>query len=175
MSDPVARLAPRFLPASDNYAHLKRQQAERSQETRASAFKVRAQLLDQGRSDTVLAATPALTVTLKVYASGGENTLHSHLNEDHVFVVLQGSAEFFDGQGLLVAVGANEGVTLPRGQLYRFHATSIEPLVMLRIGSPNEAAQGLEGRVSSDGQHMPGDSQQNKAVVRIPKADAFFG
>ncbi len=38
-----------------------------------SAFKVSAQLLDQGRTDTPLTASEDMTVRVKVYASGGEN------------------------------------------------------------------------------------------------------
>ena len=33
----------------------------------------------------------------KVYSKGGENALHSHDIEDHVFLVLQGEASFFFG------------------------------------------------------------------------------
>ena len=36
---------------------------------------------------------------IKVYASGGENTLHAHNNEDHMFVILQGTA-IFHGPGV---------------------------------------------------------------------------
>ena len=59
-----------------------------------TTFSLKAQMLDQGRTDTVLAATEDLSVRLKVYASGGENGLHAHVDEDHVFVILQGSAKF---------------------------------------------------------------------------------
>ena len=52
-------------------------------------------MLAQGRTDTVLAATEDLSVRLKVYSSGGENELHAHPTEDHVFVILQGSARFY--------------------------------------------------------------------------------
>ena len=50
-----------------------------------TTFSLKAQMLDQGRTDTVLAATDDLSVRLKVYASGGENGLHAHVDEDHVF------------------------------------------------------------------------------------------
>ena len=38
-----------------------------------TVFSLKAQMLDQGRTDMVLAATEDLSVRLKVYASGGEN------------------------------------------------------------------------------------------------------
>ena len=43
-------------------------------------FSLKAQMLDKGRTDTVLAATEDLSVRLKVYASGGENGLHAHVD-----------------------------------------------------------------------------------------------
>ncbi|HKB73584.1 MAG TPA: hypothetical protein VKC82_04865, partial [Burkholderiales bacterium] len=48
-----------------------------------SFFKMRAQMLDKGRTNTALARTENMWATLKVYASGGENGLHTHPNEDH--------------------------------------------------------------------------------------------
>ena len=68
-------------------------------------FKMRAQMLDQGRTNTALARTENLWATLKVYASGGENALHTHPNEDHTFIVLQGSARYYDADGGHTDVG----------------------------------------------------------------------
>jgi len=61
-----------------------------------SFYKMRAQLLEQGRTNTLLARTDNMWATLKVYASGGENGLHMHPHEDHTFVVLQGKARYYD-------------------------------------------------------------------------------
>jgi mannose-6-phosphate isomerase-like protein (cupin superfamily) len=140
-----------------------------------TAFRLSAQLLDQGRTDTVLAATDNLTLRLKVYASGGENELHAHPHEDHSFIVLQGSAVFHDADGEFVRLGPNEGVMLPRGALYRFAAAGEEPLVMIRIGSPNQGRKGYGDRLARDGRSMPGDSAENKTVPVKPKAGARFG
>ena len=41
-------------------------------------FKLRAQLLDDGRDIVPLAETENLWTWIKVYASGGENVLHAH-------------------------------------------------------------------------------------------------
>ena len=51
-------------------------------------YTMTAPLLDEGRSNTPLSHTGNMWATLKVYASGGENGLHAHTNEDHTFVVL---------------------------------------------------------------------------------------
>jgi mannose-6-phosphate isomerase-like protein (cupin superfamily) len=58
-------------------------------------FKLEAQLPQQGRTDTPLAASDKMGVVLKTYAADGENGLHAHPNEDHTFVVLQGEATFY--------------------------------------------------------------------------------
>ncbi len=106
----------------------------RVKEPSRSHFKMRVPLLDEGRSNHAMAKTDNMWATVKVYASGGENGLHTHPNEDHCFVILQGSARYFDAEGDFIDVARHEGVMLPAGVYYHFHATSKEPLVLLRIG-----------------------------------------
>ena len=60
-----------------------------SLKTGAQFFKLGVQLPKQGKFETPIVATERMWMSLKTYASGGENTMHAHLNEDHVFVVLQ--------------------------------------------------------------------------------------
>ncbi len=150
-SPETPKLAAVALQPSVTYAEIKSHQWEKAQSKSPSAFKVRAQLLLEGRTDTVLAASEYLTLRLKVYASGGENVLHAHATEDHSFIVLDGEASFYDGEGLLAKLKKSEGIMLPKGAQYCFNATSQTPLVMLRIGSPNDAARGVEGRVDTQG------------------------
>ena len=168
-------LAPQIMPPAGSSADIHDRQMELAEIRDPSAFKLRAQLLDQGRTDTPLAATEDLTLRLKVYASGGENELHAHPREDHAFIVLQGSALFYGPDGELAELGANEGLMLPRGALYRFNATSKEPLVLLRIGTPNRARQGGVSRVDRAGAEMRGDSKENRTVPVIFRDGAFFG
>ena len=171
----MTKLTTAFVPPCLSYEQIIAEQVTKGQSDQPSAFKVRAQLLDQGRTDSVLAASLGLTVRLKVYASGGENALHAHANEDHVFILLEGSADFFDSDGPLASLGKLEGIMIPKGSFYKFNATSREPLVMLRIGSPNESAMGLEGRVNTHGNSAHGDAPENKTVAVIPRPNAFFG
>src|ERR1700731_3942937 len=84
-------------------------------------FKLRVPLLDEGRSNHHVAKTDNMWVTVKVYASGGENGLHTHPREDHCFVVLQGSARYYDPEGGHIDVVKNEGIMLPAGAYYYFH------------------------------------------------------
>ncbi len=143
---------------------------------RPSVFSLRAQMLEQGRTDTVLAATEDLSVRLKVYASGGENELHTHVDEDHVFVLLQGGARFFGPDGETVDLQAHQGIMMPRGLFYRFEATSTDQcLVMLRIGTPNFQKQPKDDRLGIDGKPLVGDSKENRTQPVVFKDGVFFG
>src|ERR1700758_4747915 len=97
-------------------------------------FKLPAPLRDQGRANHPMAHTDNMWATVKVYASGGENGLHTHPNEDHTFIVLQGKARYYDADGGYTDVGKHEGIMLPAGAYYWFEAISKEPLVLIRIG-----------------------------------------
>lgn len=103
--------------------------------TGATKFSMRGlPLLVQGASFDPVATADNLWLSVKVYASGGENALHGHTVEDHAFVVLQGRATFYFGDGSSCEALAFEGVMLPKGALYRFEAGEEENLVLLRIG-----------------------------------------
>ena len=100
-------------------------------------------LLEQGTSYDPLATAENLWAAVKVYASGGENTLHAHDGEDHLFVVLQGKATFTFGNGSTRVVRTHEGVMLPRGVHYKFEADAAENLVLLRVGGGERRVKGL--------------------------------
>src|SRR5260370_38907917 len=80
-----------------------------------SFFKMRAQLLDQGRTNTPLARTENMWATLKVYASGGENGRHTHPSADDTFIGLQGSARYYDADGGHTCVGRHGGSMVRAG------------------------------------------------------------
>ena len=100
-------------------------------------------LLEQGTTYDPLATAENLWAAVKVYASGGENALHSHGGEDHTFIVLQGKATFTFGDGRTQLVGVHEGVMIPKGVLYKFEADEAENLVLLRIGGGERMGKGL--------------------------------
>jgi mannose-6-phosphate isomerase-like protein (cupin superfamily) len=101
-------------------------------------------LLQQGTTYDPLATAENLWVNIKVYASGGENALHSHGGEDHAFIVLQGKATFTFGDGRTSVVGEYEGVMIPKSSLYKFEADQSENLVMLRVGGGVRKVTGLK-------------------------------
>ena len=153
-----------ILPPAIGSDELKRRQSELAENTAPTVFNVAGQLLARGRTDTPLAATEDLSIRLKIYAEGGENELHAHPGEDHSFIVLQGQVRFFDPDGEETVLGANQGIMLPRGNMYWFTAIEREPLVMLRIGSPNYQKLPEIDRTDADGNPMRGDSKKNKSV-----------
>ena len=100
-------------------------------------------LLEQGTTYDSLATAPNLWLSIKVYASGGENALHAHRAEDHAFIVLQGEAIFTFGDGSQRKVGQYEGVMLPRNVHYKFEADAKQNLVLLRMGGGQRTIEGL--------------------------------
>lgn len=137
-------------------------------------FRLSAQLPRQGRTNVPLASSEQMWVVLKTYASDGENELHAHPNEDHVFVVLQGRASFRGPNGEERVVGPNEGVLLPHGTFYWFKATSEEPLVLLRVGCAAFDGADKHARIDIEGEPMTGDSARNKRVPLV-LSDEWFG
>lgn len=100
-------------------------------------------LLEQGTTYDPLATAENLWLSIKVYASGGENALHAHGGEDHAFIVLQGKATFTFGDGRTAVVGKYEGVMIPKNALYKFQADESENLVLLRVGGGARKLSGL--------------------------------
>ena len=100
-------------------------------------------LLEQGTSYSSLATAENLWTAIKVYASGGENALHSHGGEDHIFVVMQGKATFTFKDGRTSVVTQHEGVMIPKNVQYKFEADEAENLVLLRVGGGERNVKGL--------------------------------
>ena len=156
----------------------------------AQFFNLKSQFLSQGRLDNIVATTPLLSVVVKVYASGGENAMHMHANEDHSFIVLQGQATFrINSDDNIKVVNKNEGVMLPRGVLYWFQSSAAENLVMLRVGGGVRNVKGLDDLTPfgapkdvtkqtgfADGSTKVGDDPRNgeTAKKRIYAKGKFF-
>lgn len=142
----------------------------------ASKFKLRTALLKEGRTTDLISSTDNMRVHVKVYASGGENGLHNHTDEDHFHLVLSGSGRFYGPRGEEIDCGPWEGIMLPAGSFYRFNATSEEPLVLLRVGAKTADVKSEHDRLNIYGDplptHAPGNGMHNKVVVREGE---FFG
>lgn len=137
-------------------------------------FRLRAEMLKEGRSNQVVADTGNMWVNLKVYASGGENGLHNHTDQDHFHLVLQGSARFYGPRGETLDCGPYEGIMLPSGSFYRFNATSTEPLVLLRVGCKTDPTA-EHPRYNVYGKALPSDTKENGRVEVVVDKGKFFG
>jgi mannose-6-phosphate isomerase-like protein (cupin superfamily) len=131
------------------------------------------QLLSEGRTDSVVAKSDDMTARVKVYAEGGENATHTHINEDHLFFVLQGEATFFLGRNAdeQKVVAAMAGILIPQGSYYRFQSSGDENLVLFRVGS----FKGLNDRIGPDGKPLPANTKANNHVAGVPIEGKFFG
>ena len=147
-------------------------------------------LLASGATMGSLGNTGHLWAHSKVYSSGGENALHKHDTEEHLFLVLQGEATFYFGDGSTRVARPFEGVILPKGTLYRFLAneTSVN-LVMIRVGSAlierpddidpkyNVPRELLDGRRDKSNKVADGESKVNGAhsqKVEVLPGQFFF-
>ncbi|HKY07288.1 MAG TPA: cupin domain-containing protein [Candidatus Binatia bacterium] len=143
-------------------------------EKQAKAVRLRTQLVKEGHTRDLLAETDLMTLRIHCYAPGiGENALHSHTKEDHMFLVLQGKAQFNTGRDgkTVLNVEKNHAVVLPAGCYYQFCNSSSEPLVMARVGAgPDKADQ----RLNPDGSAIPGRAHEKGAAKPVLIEGAFF-
>jgi mannose-6-phosphate isomerase-like protein (cupin superfamily) len=110
---------------------------------KAQPFSLKIQQISKGKFDGLMARGDLLEVRLKIYAEGGENTLHAHYDHDHSFIVLDGQATFYDEEDVATVVNAYEGIFLPRGAKYHFCCSSgSTPVVLLRVGGGERTDNG---------------------------------
>ena len=93
------------------------------EERQATVVQLKTQLVKEGHTRDLLAETDLMTLRIHCYAPGiGENALHAHTKEDHIFLVLQGTAQFNtgrDGKGVINAT-KHQAIVLPAGCYYQF-------------------------------------------------------
>lgn len=167
--------SPGFAPIVHSAAQWQAEMARLCKPGQPSFFHIRAQLPKEGRTNQVLGASRYMNVVLKTYASGGENEIHAHSNEDHVFVILQGGAVFHGPNDEKREVGKNDCVLLPAGTFYWFHAKEDqEELVMLRIGAHIDPDSDVLARIDLQGQPFDGYSEKNKEVPVVFHEDRVF-
>ena len=138
---------------------------------KAQVFSMKTPLLSEGRSNQEIAATELLKLRMKVYAEGGENGLHRHIDEDHAFVILQGQATFHDEEENLSVVNKYEGIMIPRGAAYYFTSTGDENLVLLRVGAGRKPGSGF--RLGPNG--VPLTPEENGHIEGVVIPGKFFG
>jgi mannose-6-phosphate isomerase-like protein (cupin superfamily) len=137
----------------------------------AQVFELKTPYLKEGRSTNVLAKTDLMTVMIKYYNEGGENTLHSHPTEDHVFVVLDGEATFYDKEDKTTLVKKGQGILIPKGWYYKFQNSGGKPLIILRFGASREPK--IE-RIGIKGTDLQSRSAENEHVEAIPIDGSYW-
>jgi quercetin dioxygenase-like cupin family protein len=167
--------APYFAPVANSAKEWTDEMDRLAKSTVPSFFHIRAKLPKVGRTNQVLGATRHMNVVLKTYASGGENEIHAHSNEEHLFVVLQGAATFYGPRGETKEVARHDCVLVPVNAFYWFQAKEdTEPLVMLRVGAAVDADKDVLARIDLEGQPFDGYSEKNKEVPYELYEDRVF-
>ena len=98
-------------------------------------FCLKTPMVKTGMVDNFVSETDTMKVSVKIYAEGGENFLHTHTQEDHFFLVLDGEASFKDPSGKITTLGKHQGIMLPANCYYMFTASGGTPLVLLRVAA----------------------------------------
>lgn len=142
---------------------------------KAQEFNLKMELLSEGKSEALLAGSKALEVRIKVYAAGGENTLHAHMDHDHAFVVLDGQATFHDRDGNATVLNRYEGIMLPRGTYYRFHNSGDDNLVILRAAGGEKPEGGYGRAVGKVGPPARRLTAEDNRRIGVPIPGKFFG
>jgi mannose-6-phosphate isomerase-like protein (cupin superfamily) len=147
---------------------------ENGKEVLAKVVQLRTQLVSQGHTRHLLAETDLMTLRIHCYSPGiGENALHSHTNEDHIFVVLEGTAQFNTGRDgkTVVKASKHQAVVLPAGCYYQFCNSGDTPLVMARIGAGPDKS---DMRLNPNGTPIPGRTSEQGAAKPVLIEGAFF-
>ena len=130
-------------------------------------------MVSSGHTKNLLSQTENLSFHIHCYGpKGGENGLHAHVEEDHVFVVLQGEAQFCGLDGPLPVLRKNQALMLPKGCFYSFSNEGSEPLVMIRFGAQLRDAGG--GRLDPAGKPIAGRGKQAGSKPPVYIENAFF-
>jgi mannose-6-phosphate isomerase-like protein (cupin superfamily) len=116
----------------------------------ASTFKLKTPEITGGRSHIPLAKTEHMTVGLNYYTPGRKNKLHTHPGEDHIFLVMDGQATFYNKDHHATILNRGEGIMLPEKHYYYFQSTGDRPLALFRV-SAKKGNKPAVLRVDSEG------------------------
>lgn len=148
---------------------------DKDEKPQTKLFSLRTPYMKQGRITQLVAETENMWIHTKINYEGGENEIHTHLDEDHSFIVLEGQMSVFDEKGNELKVGKYQGVMIPRGAYYRYLNTGPENLVVIRVGAGIKGKKpgGEDMRVRPDGKPLVASSEENKTVPPIEDTRYF--
>jgi mannose-6-phosphate isomerase-like protein (cupin superfamily) len=150
--------------------------AQNKEAPKAQKFSLKTPYMKQGRVTQTVAKTENMWIATKINAEGGENEIHTHLNQDHAFIVLEGEMSVFDENGEEMKLKPHQGVMLPKGAYYRYLNTGSENLVVLRLAAhtSDKPQKGEAMRVMPDGTPILGGSEENHSLPPIEMPGKFF-
>lgn len=142
---------------------------------RPETFSLKIPLLSGGMSRDLLCSGENSTFRIHCYSTGmGEkHGYHAHIEEEHLFVVLQGQAVFAGLDGKLPVIGRNQGIWLPKGCFYEFHNPGPDSLVVLRFGAQATGAN-ASTRLTPEGEPIKGRSSANPELARPQVLEGQF-
>ena len=148
---------------------------QKDEKPQTKLFSLRTPYMKQGRITQLVAETENMWIHTKINYEGGENEIHTHLDEDHSFIVLEGQMSVFDEKGNELKVGKYQGVMIPKGAYYRYLNTGPENLVVIRVGAGIKGKKqgGEDMRVRPDGRPLIASSEENKTVPPIEDTRYF--
>jgi mannose-6-phosphate isomerase-like protein (cupin superfamily) len=148
---------------------------DKHEKPQTKLFSLRTPYMKQGRITQLVAETENLWIHTKINYEGGENEIHTHLDEDHSFIVLEGQMSVFDEKGNELKVGKYQGVMIPKGAYYRYLNTGPDNLVVIRVGAgiKGQKQGGQEMRVNPEGKPLIASSEENKTVPPIEDTRYF--
>ena len=143
---------------------------------KAQLFSLKTPYMQQGRVTQTVAQTDNMWIATKINAEGGENEIHTHLNQDHAFIVLEGEMSVFDENGAELKIKPYQGVMLSKGAYYRYLNTGAGNLVVLRMAAftPDRPPKGEAVRLMPDGTPILGGSEENHSLPPIEMPGKFF-
>ncbi len=156
-------------------AIVTKEDLDRFREIKAEVFDLRIPLVAKGMTRDLLAQGDHSTFRIHCYSpnEGEPHGLHAHTDEEHLFVVLSGRAEFSTIDGDLPQVTKYQALWLPKGCFYEFVNPGPEPLVVLRFGATREK-QSRSIRVTPGGDHIPGRSTRHPHMKEVTFIENAF-
>ena len=172
-SGPIARTATDDTEGLVNAMDKVPAKADPRRERKPEIISLRTQLVSKGHTKRLLAETDLMTLHIHCYGpKGGENGMHAHLTEDHVFVCLQGEAQFRGVECELPPLKKNQALFLPKGCFYSFSNETDEPCILVRFGASLEPYGA--SRIEPSGEPIAGRADQPGAILPVLITDAFF-
>ena len=158
------------MQTSATAAKLKTQEKPKT-----ALFSLKTPYMKQGRVTHLVAETTNMWIHTKINAEGGENEIHTHLDEDHAFIVLEGQMSVFDENGGEIEVKQYQGVMIPKGAYYRYLNTGEGNLVVIRVcaGIKGQQQGGQEMRLGKDGKPLVSGTPENRNLPPV-EAGTFF-